>query len=117
MSIDTPFRHAGLDPASRRSWKDWIPVFTGMTILIEWSKSNGNDTNLIKFIMSNDISLERLREVVKDEEIYNNQFDSINHFLSQWFSFRLASVSSWAWLFRSYYCSSPYLDWAAGGLL
>jgi hypothetical protein len=29
------FRHAGLDPASRRSSKDWIPGFAGMTTLIE----------------------------------------------------------------------------------
>src|SRR4030042_3001571 len=29
------FRHAGLDPASRRSSKYWIPAFAGMTILIE----------------------------------------------------------------------------------
>jgi len=29
------FRHAGLDPASRRSRKSWIPAFAGMTTLIE----------------------------------------------------------------------------------
>jgi len=29
------FGHAGLDPASRRSRKSWIPAFAGMTTLIE----------------------------------------------------------------------------------
>ena len=28
-------RHAGPDPAYRRSRKSWIPAFAGMTILIE----------------------------------------------------------------------------------
>jgi len=35
ISINNLFRHAGLDPASRRSSKDWIPAFAGMTTLIE----------------------------------------------------------------------------------
>jgi hypothetical protein len=25
------FRHAGLDPASRTSWRNWIPASAGMT--------------------------------------------------------------------------------------
>jgi len=29
------FRHAGLDPASRRSWKYWIPAFAGMTTFMK----------------------------------------------------------------------------------
>jgi hypothetical protein len=28
------FRHAGLDPASRRPWKNWIPAFAGMTAFL-----------------------------------------------------------------------------------
>jgi hypothetical protein len=35
LSVNSLFRHAGLDPASRKCLKGWIPAFAGMTILIE----------------------------------------------------------------------------------
>jgi hypothetical protein len=35
INLNFFFRHAGLDPASRGSWKNWIPAFAGMTSLSE----------------------------------------------------------------------------------